>query len=378
MEMHAVPQNIMQVEFQLFGNLTIREFSIIAAGGILAFVTYSMGFPAVIQWPLVIMFAGGGILIAKYKINDRNLEGYLFSFFNAMMAPQKMVWKKSEKKMELLTDREQKITSISSTRYIKYSAPIIDGNLVFDNSDGTEDESAIELKKLFDEIYKNNKIGSFLQEPNIEQTKQKESNSRHASIGKEIEEPLAKTASEILSKKNPTYQNYDNSDTDYHYSDKIKNLGVTADTILSDDDIALEEKLKKQEEYLLNKYKKEHPQEKKMEDTRKKVSHQDVFKSGSSKIPVKKNNTVTKSNIISGFVKTKDEKLLEGAVIVIKNSENGKTVRSMITNALGHFSHTSSLNNGKYTINIYKDGYNFEPISIELKGEIIQPININE
>lgn len=371
MDMHAVPQNIMQVEFQLFGNLTIREFSIIAAGGLLAFVVYSLGFPGVIQWPLVIMFAGGGILIAKYKINDRNLEGYLFSFFNAMMAPQKMVWRKSEKSFDLLTDREQKITSIGSTKYVKYSAPIIDGNLVFENQDDMDDSSSAGIKKLFDEIYnQTNPV------PVAEQTVNKATDS--ASIGKVIEDPLQKRAADVLVKNNKSYQNTENSTIDYHYSDKMKNLGITADTILDNDEKALQDKLKKQEEYLLNKYNKEHPQEKSIKENRKKINNHDVFKSGSSKIPIRKNNTVTKSNIISGFVKAKDDKLLEGAVIVIKDSENGKTVRSMITNALGHFSHTSSLNNGKYVINIYKDGYNFEPVSIDLKGEIIQPINIKE
>ncbi|MCA9382648.1 PrgI family protein, partial [Candidatus Dojkabacteria bacterium] len=116
MELHAVPQNIMQVEFQLFGDLTIREFSYIAGGGLLAFMVYAINPPFLFKWPFIIMFVLGGIALAKGKYNERSMDVYLITFMNALTSSQKMVWKKGSKKSDILADSKTKSVTYQVTK----------------------------------------------------------------------------------------------------------------------------------------------------------------------------------------------------------------------------------------------------------------------
>jgi hypothetical protein len=83
-----------------------------------------------------------------------------------------------------------------------------------------------------------------------------------------------------------------------------------------------------------------------------------------------------RANIISGVVKSVSNKALDGVVLIIKN-QKGEPVRALKTNSLGQFSISTPLVNGNYTIEIdssNKTGFSFDIISIELKGEVIPPI----
>ena len=55
---------------------------------------------------------------------------------------------------------------------------------------------------------------------------------------------------------------------------------------------------------------------------------------------------------------------------------NGRPVRALKSNKAGHFIIVTPLANGKYEISTEKDGFTFEPISFETKGEIIPAIAI--
>jgi len=82
-------------------------------------------------------------------------------------------------------------------------------------------------------------------------------------------------------------------------------------------------------------------------------------------------------NIIVGMVIDKNGKIVEGAIIEIKNQE-GETVRAMRSNKLGQFRTVSPLGDGEYQISCEKEGLNFEIIKIKLEGKILPPIEIRE
>lgn len=81
-------------------------------------------------------------------------------------------------------------------------------------------------------------------------------------------------------------------------------------------------------------------------------------------------------NTICGIVKTKEGKLIDGVILEIKDSQ-GNPVRALKTNKLGQFRTVTSLPNGTYEIVAEKEGYEFDIIKIELKGEVLPPIEIN-
>jgi len=91
---HAVPQNIMDVEFKIIGELTMRQFAYIMVFGGLSFVsaTYVGG---IFRWPFAIIFVIFGLAFAFVPIEDRGMDQWVIAFFRAVYSPTQKIWKKS-------------------------------------------------------------------------------------------------------------------------------------------------------------------------------------------------------------------------------------------------------------------------------------------
>lgn len=80
-------------------------------------------------------------------------------------------------------------------------------------------------------------------------------------------------------------------------------------------------------------------------------------------------------NIVVGLTHKPDGKIIEGAILEIRDMA-GNPVRALKSNKLGQFQIATPLASGQYEIEVEKDGYRFDIIKIELKGEIVPPIEI--
>lgn len=80
-------------------------------------------------------------------------------------------------------------------------------------------------------------------------------------------------------------------------------------------------------------------------------------------------------NTINGIVMTADEKLIEDAVVIIKD-KTGNSLRALRTNELGQFLAATPLPNGIYRIELEKDREEFDILEVELTGEVLAPIEI--
>jgi hypothetical protein len=83
----------------------------------------------------------------------------------------------------------------------------------------------------------------------------------------------------------------------------------------------------------------------------------------------------TKANIVVGQVMDAAGKIVDGAILEIKDEE-GRPARALKTNKVGHFMIVTPLLNGKYEIITEKEGLEFGPITIEASGAMIPPIAI--
>lgn len=92
---HPVPQNVMDVEFKVVGDLTLRQVLYIALGGILAYLSYKAGLPSIWKWGLVIFFSILGVAVAFVPIQERGLDKWIVIFIRAMFSPTQMIWIKS-------------------------------------------------------------------------------------------------------------------------------------------------------------------------------------------------------------------------------------------------------------------------------------------
>jgi hypothetical protein len=82
-----------------------------------------------------------------------------------------------------------------------------------------------------------------------------------------------------------------------------------------------------------------------------------------------------RSNIIVGQVLDPEGKIIEGAILEIKDAE-GRPVRALKSNKLGHFMIATPLLDGRYQIITEKEGFIFDPIYFDAVDKIIPPIAI--
>ena len=93
---HPVPQNVMDVEFKVVGDLTLRQLAYLFMGGILGYAFFKIGLPSFWSWTLMIFSIILGAAIAFVPFEERGLDKWLVLFIHAMFNQQpQMKWKKS-------------------------------------------------------------------------------------------------------------------------------------------------------------------------------------------------------------------------------------------------------------------------------------------
>ena len=102
MRQHAIPQNILDVEFKIFTKFTLKEFGYLAAGigggGIFLYLYAKNQIPSIIAIPIFIILSGAGIFFALIPINDQPADKFLGNFIKAIRKPTRRVWLNSEMK----------------------------------------------------------------------------------------------------------------------------------------------------------------------------------------------------------------------------------------------------------------------------------------
>ena len=92
---HPVPQNVMDVEFKVVGDLTLRQLGFLCLGGVGAYIFYNSGLPsfwAILLAGLAIIL---GIAVAFVPIEERGLDKWVVLFLRAMTFQTQLIWKKS-------------------------------------------------------------------------------------------------------------------------------------------------------------------------------------------------------------------------------------------------------------------------------------------
>ncbi len=80
-------------------------------------------------------------------------------------------------------------------------------------------------------------------------------------------------------------------------------------------------------------------------------------------------------NVIVGQVLDSVGNTVDAAILEIKDSD-GRPVRALRSNRVGHFLTATPLLPGTYEILTEKDGFIFDPIQVSIANEIIPPIAI--
>jgi hypothetical protein len=106
MRQHAIPHNILDIEFKLFTKFTFKEFAYLAIGigfgGIMIYLTVREDIPGIIGIPIFIVSSISGIVLGLVPINDQHAEVFIKNFVNALRNPTQRVWLNKEMKEQRL------------------------------------------------------------------------------------------------------------------------------------------------------------------------------------------------------------------------------------------------------------------------------------
>lgn len=92
---HPIPQNFMDVEFKIIGELTMRQFVYLVAFGGPTYLFYISPMPAIIKWPLVIFFGLLTFILIGVPIDDRGADEWIVNLIKAIYGVNQRVYRKS-------------------------------------------------------------------------------------------------------------------------------------------------------------------------------------------------------------------------------------------------------------------------------------------
>lgn len=339
--------------------MTLKQFFQVAGGAVIALLIYSTNLPGYVKWPLIILSFLTGVALAFFPIEDRPLEVWIIAFFKSIYSPTLFVWKKTDKKkayfqpetgpdiVNLPTKSPQKDSTFAKVQAQVQKEPPGDAK--------KEVEIPVAQSPAVGELEK--KEQEFLQE--VE---------KHFDSTTDL--PAVSNSSPPQSQKTaqPPQADEDKKEPDFR---KTKDENVF---------------IPDQQAVKVKKTKPDKPQTvapRKVDETtdvnyvspstakkiNQKAQEATYSQSASPPTPPEKPNTVT------GQVLDNQGNIVENAILEIKD-EDGRSVRALKTNSLGHFAIVTPLTNGKYQIVTQKHGLDFDNTAFEAKGEIIPSIQI--
>jgi hypothetical protein len=339
MEQHPIPQQISTYQFRLIGDMTLRQFSQLAGGVIVAIFFYSLPIISFIKWLLVLFFGFLGFALAFLPLEDRPLDRWIVSFFKSIYSPSQFVWKKQRKIPEFLKETPKKAvaeipspapaeTKTEMAEYLKTLPTTVAETEV-------EKGERLALERI-EALFKATRLPAAIQpQPRLKVIEKEELmpqikvKPRRLVVPPTVPVSLKTVFLPITGPKTKT---------------SVKPLAKPKPTP------PLRIKIK--------------PAQKKKEPIAAKTS---------TDLPIP--SAPTQANVIVGMVLDPEGKIIENAIVEIRDKDS-IPVRALRTNRLGQFQIVTPLANGTYEIEIEKENLQFDIIKLNLTGQIIQPIEI--
>lgn len=341
MEQHPIPQQISSYQFKLVGDMTLKQFFQVAGGVIISLIFYSTPLHPLIKWPFILLSAGLGAALAFLPFEERPLERWIFAFFRSIYSPTLYFWKKTEKPPVFYTEEAvvPAITTVVNTN------PIVEKNTA--NLEAAEKTFLQKIGGLWNVAAPAPKQPTMNSVPNTVPTPTQapvtfvqpvaapivplpavhnSPNTPALSVPSQIPTVITKSAPRLVVEESTPITNHQIPITNSIEMQKIEQKTITANVVEFSIDAA----------------------------------------PPSPPIAI---------NTISGQVMDQDRKIIEGAILEIKDS-NSRPVRALKSNRAGHFIIVTPLQNGKYEVTIEKEGFKFEPVSFDAVGNMIPAIAI--
>jgi len=347
MREHAIPQDITSYRFHLIGSMTLKQFAELLVGVIFGLIFYKTNLPNFIKWPIILSFVGLGAAAAFVPIEGRPLDQWLINFLKVLYRPTKFNWKREPKIPAAFTHKpeENQKEPVSEIDYSpirrektkEFLQSINQPQNALDEFDLREQQQVAQILNTFQQTsVAQTEVKKQLTKPNLKVRvrKMKAFPQAIASL-----EKASGQASTQVGQAQPSPQPTNDGQGETSPSTPIERSTPTAPP----------------------------PSPNTTFDTTTQAASQN------QNLPFP--NKPTEANKVVGMIINQNNGLIDNAIIEIKNQQ-GKTITAVKSNALGQFSISQPLANGTFYIKASKKGYGFDNLSLDLTGNIIDPLEI--
>ncbi len=378
MEQHPIPQQISSYQFRLVGDMTLKQFFQIAGGALISLLIYSTGLHPILKWPLILFFLSFGAALAFLPFQERPLEKWVIAFFRSIYSPTMYNWQPYP------------------------AAPVFymaeTGNGVVNTSSSTSATNGSRLPFLsnLEDAENNflNKVGTlFVATPTpITSSQLQQTNTLPTMPVTVPQTPVAQPAMSVnqipLTTPNLNTNIFSSSTTPSTLGQPVQAnirpavaIPQTGAVTLPKDDsrpqLVVESEINGQTKQIID------PSANIFSTSGVPAPSSTPSVNQLSANPIQAQfspdaappSPAENPNLIVGQVMDSSGKIIEGVILEIKD-DLGRPVRALKSNKAGHFMIVTPLLNGKYEVTMEKDGYEFDPLTFESRGEIIQPIAI--
>lgn len=339
---HPIPQEVSKYQFKLVGDMTLQQFFQVAGGALVSLVIYSSSMAGYVKWPLIIISFLSGIALAFFPIEDRPLTTWIILFMKAIYSPTIYVWNKNAVRHDFFQPENDQFNP--NTQTLQSTAPVAtQGQTAPASQQPAPNTQPVTQPSEQDKLEaKEQEFLNKVQEQFTTSKVQPVIKTAPVSAGQQPNPQNAnlKTNIPIPEKQNPSIQPHS----------KEQSQSTSGDVFSSKSNVG--------------------GQISPSATQNVKQAQQATF-SPEAAPP----SPPTRPNIIVGQTLDITGKIIDGAILEIKDS-NGRSVRALRTNRLGHFMIVTPLSDGKYQIVSEKEGYDFEPVSLELNNRVIPPVAI--
>lgn len=392
MENHPIPQDVTGFQFKLIGNMTIKQFAFLAAGGVATALIIYM--PVFILFKLILapLFAGAGLVVAFVPIEGRSVDVMISHFFQAALSPNQYLYHKMGRQYAIFTIAPTS-TPVARTTHTAPEDKTRAQNLQFllsqshpkakNKMDEKENAFLSSLSKIAagqspQIVSMQNEVDDKIRETANTSVPDEELQApQPAQIDTKQAEELEKE--EVLLKQELAAAKTEEQQEQQAHQDATvaHQKSVDLEKQLTD---LMSQKQQLEEEFIKLKRQLEEQQrqpiyspqvmQKQEEPHIRRVPASMAQSVGLPNIP-------DVPNVIIGIIKDPRGNVLPNILVEIKDRE-GNPVRAFKTNPLGQFSAATALNNGIYTI-VFEDPkkqQSFDSVELVVNGSVLLPIEV--
>lgn len=338
---HPIPQDISAYQFRLVGDMTIKQFMQVAAGALFSLLIYSSGIPPYVKWPLIIISFLSGIALAFFPIEDRPLAKWISLFLKAIYSPTIYRWQAGVQRVNLFQPEPAPGSEKAKALKSQFAKTDVSKQVPPSDQKTPQDQTAPgvtpsqKLKKEETDVL-NESEAQFLQKVNQAFTEKP----ADVDIDKLIKEKAEAERKVVVPQK---------GEVKVEIGDKQVSPNQIPDSQTTSQ----------------------------VGGEVKPLTGQDIkaAKAATFSAQAAPPAPPTKANVIVGQVIDEEGNIVDNVILEIKDNQ-GRPVRALKSNRLGHFMIVTPLVNGNYQIISEKEGYKFDTVNIEAKDTIIPPIAI--